>query len=502
MSSPCSQLVPIGSLNSPDPLRQAVQQSVRKFQVLAEAILAGKWQVSCPEELLAFERSLHRDVAKECLDPITAAVIQASHENPLVVRRTRELADSCPDVRRQKTGVLVRLTLLGGSTMAIETDYYLRRPPRGPGRRRARGRRGKRGNGQFPTLEVLGIHDRVSPALASEIARQMAISTVEEARGNLAERGIELGTKVVWRLANRIAERGLAYRTWKQETVKSGVTPSLAAGKRLVIGLDGGRIRTRVNLKGRRRKSGHSRFEAPWREPKVLVVYEVGDDGRRKRGGLVRYDATLQDADGILLLLVSTLRELGAAEATEWVIVGDGAGWIWDRIEELIAQLGFDRARVTEVVDFYHAVQRIHAVAEELKGWRADKKVVWTKQMRRKLLRGQLVELREELHQLCRGRNAKRIRSLIRYFDRHAARMNYADYKQRRIPLGSGAVESCIRRVVNLRLKGNGIFWAERRAEGLLHTRAQLLSGQWNRFIQTILQPRPFWALPARGGAA
>lgn len=502
MSSPCHQLFPIRSLNSPDPLAHAVEQSVRKFQVLVEAILAGKWQVSSPEELIELECSLHRNVARDCLDPITAAVIQAAHENPVVVRRTRELTDSCPNVRRQRTGVLVRLTLLGGSTLAIETDYYLRRPPKGPGRRRARGRRGKPGNGQYPTLEILGVHDRVSPALASEIARQMAISTVGEATGILAERGIKLGTKVVWRLANRVAERGLAHRAWKQVTIQSGVTPSLAAGKRIVIGLDGGRIRTRVNLKGRRRKSGHSRFEAPWREPKVLVVYEVGDDGRRKRRGLVRYDATLQDANGILRLLISTLREIGAAQAQEWVIVGDGAGWIWDRIDELITQLGFERARVTEVVDFYHAVQRIHAVAEELKGWRANEKAIWTKQMRRKLLRGKLDEVRVGLHQLCRGRNAKKIRSLVRYFDRHAARMNYAGYKQRGIPLGSGAVESCIRRVVNLRLKGNGIFWAERRAEGLLHMRAQLLSGQWNRFIQTILQPSPFWALPARGVVA
>ena len=155
-----------------------------------------------------------------------------------------------------------------------------------------------------------------------------------------------------------------------------------------------------------------------------------------------------------------------------------------------------------EGIAYEDAVQRIHAVAEELKGWRADKKAIWTKKMRRKMLRGQLDEVRVELHQLCRGRNAKKIRSLIRYFDRHAARMRYADYKQRGIPLGSGAVESCIRRVVNLRLKGNGIFWAERRAEGLLHMRAQLLSGQWKRFIQTILQPRPFWALSVRGVAA
>ena len=37
--------------------------------------------------------------------------------------------------------------------------------------------------------------------------------------------------------------------------------------------------------------------------------------------------------------------------------------------------------------------------------------------------------------------------------------MNYATYARRGLPLGSGAVESAIRRVINLRLKGNGMFW-------------------------------------------
>jgi hypothetical protein len=34
--------------------------------------------------------------------------------------------------------------------------------------------------------------------------------------------------------------------------------------------------------------------------------------------------------------------------------------------------------------------------------------------------------------------------------------------------LGSGAIESSIRRVINLRLKGNGIFWLEENAEAIL----------------------------------
>ena len=37
--------------------------------------------------------------------------------------------------------------------------------------------------------------------------------------------------------------------------------------------------------------------------------------------------------------------------------------------------------------------------------------------------------------------------------------------------LGSGAIESAIRRVINLRLKGNSISWYEENAEGMLMLR-------------------------------
>ena len=41
-------------------------------------------------------------------------------------------------------------------------------------------------------------------------------------------------------------------------------------------------------------------------------------------------------------------------------------------------------------------------------------------------------------------------------------------FRRRGVPLGSGAIESAIRRVINLRLKGNSISWYEENAEGML----------------------------------
>lgn len=76
-----------------------------------------------------------------------------------------------------------------------------------------------------------------------------------------------------------------------------------------------------------------------------------------------------------------------------------------------------------------------------------------------------------------RGPAGRTTRSLLKYFETHKERMRYNVLKQKLIPLGSGAVESGARRIVNLRLKGNGIFWTARNAEGILRLRAQVPAG-------------------------
>ncbi len=55
------------------------------------------------------------------------------------------------------------------------------------------------------------------------------------------------------------------------------------------------------------------------------------------------------------------------------------------------------------------------------------------------------------------------------------------------LPIGSGAIESLIRQVVNLRIKGNGKFWLRSNAEIMLHSRCQWVAGNWNKFCNSIL---------------
>ena len=58
--------------------------------------------------------------------------------------------------------------------------------------------------------------------------------------------------------------------------------------------------------------------------------------------------------------------------------------------------------------------------------------------------------------------------------------MNYKLARDKGIPIGSGAVESGIRRVVNLRMKGNSIFWNEEAANDMIFLRSYYKSDRWD----------------------
>jgi hypothetical protein len=49
-----------------------------------------------------------------------------------------------------------------------------------------------------------------------------------------------------------------------------------------------------------------------------------------------------------------------------------------------------------------------------------------------------------------------------------------------KLPIGSGASESTVRRVVNLRLKGPSLFWCRANAEAILLLRSYYTAGRWN----------------------
>jgi hypothetical protein len=261
------------------------------------------------------------------------------------------------------------------------------------------------------------------------------------------------------------------------------------AGRRVVIGCDGGRIRLRESKRGLKSKKGRRRYRGAWREPKLLIVYVVDADGKRLKSFAPLMDATLKGPEALFKLLQSYLQRLAIGQADQVLFVSDGAPWIWKRIPVLSRTLGLQPAQVYELIDFYHAVEHLAKVASLRKGWSSKQRKQWVTRHRRLLLKGQVDSVIDAVRDICRGRNSKAIRTQRDYFVNNAARMAYAKITALNLPIGSGAVESAIRRVVNLRLKGPGIFWCKDNAEAMLMLRAYYKAGRWNLLKQMANSP-------------
>jgi len=124
-------------------------------------------------------------------------------------------------------------------------------------------------------------------------------------------------------------------------------------------------------------------------------------------------------------------------------------------------------------------VKHLSKVAELRKGWSKEERQRWIKKQRGLLLKGQVEKVIESVKKICRGRNSKEIRRERNYFIRNSKRMNYKKLKEANWPIGSGAVESAVRRIINLRFKGASIYWLKETVEAMIRLRAFFKAGRW-----------------------
>jgi hypothetical protein len=378
------------------------------------------------------------------------------------------------------------LRLLGGLLVWISTCYC------GPAARTGQ-RRGGEGTGVYPELAALGISEGSSPALAAQVGRLAALlPSYEMTRQELAAQGKPLDVKVVHRIAGQLGAELLTTRYRDLQRFRAGDLPAgrELAGKRVGAAVDGGRVRLRtviVKQKGKGKgKKRRRRFRVEWREPKLLILFEMDRRGRMTHKSRAWIDGTFAGPDEAMELLAMHLHRLGAAAAAMVVFLADGAPWVWDRLEWVEKRVGLRPRRTARVLDWCHAAHHVSLALEALGLAGAERQRLYG-QLRQWLRGGRtdkvLAELTVRAWDHAEGSAAW---VAIAYLEKHqlAGHLDYAAFRRRGLPLGSGAIESAIRRVVNLRLKGNGLLWLEGNAEALLVMRAAVLTGRWQETLE------------------
>ncbi len=464
--------------------------SVPQLQCPSLAALLDEPFPRTPEDMVQLEQHL-LTAAAQTADQMLLVQLTRAHEDEAFVRQ------AIAHAREQRAVPLVHkglrttsVLLLGGTRIMLETPY-LREDRRGR-RGRRRGKRGPCGAGCYPVLERLGIADRVSPATRMEIALHVVqAASYREAAEMLHRRGLACDVSSLVRISTVTAETSARLRdTALEAALRLPVPPAgPLAGKRVRVSLDGGRVRTRRTHHGRKTAKGRHGFSTPWREPRVLVIDMLDDQGQPDRLRLPLYDVLIGDAEAVWALLIGYLRLLGAAYADVVEFIADGAEWIWKRVERLRTLAEIPAAKLVEVLDFYHASQYLSETIATCRNLLKAQRRALYKRLRH-ALRHQTegVEVvQEALRALATTHRSKAITRALGYVETHAHRMRYVTLEARKLPIGSGQVESAVRRVVNLRFKAPGSFWRETTVSGLMHLRAAFKAGRWDEVMRGVL---------------
>ena len=367
--------------------------------------------------------------------------------------------------------------LRGGVTVTLMLRYY---HPAWKEEQVARHRR----RGVVPMLHLLGIAHGFTPDVRQRMARCVVLlGSYEEAAAMLATEGFDVCVNTL-----RTVTAGMGAMLNRLTQSGSVKVSGNVQDRCLVVSTDGGRVRLREKRRGKTKK-GRKRFRPAWREPRLFMITAVDEHGRLDPKFAPIIDGTLGSCDLLFRLLLSYLKSLQVKDAKKVLFVADGAAWIWRRIPSLIKSLGLAPDQAQQRIDFWHAVEYLGKIADSSK-LKGAKKSHWLTIQKRRLKNGEIGSVVTSIEELTTRPRTKDQTTWLNDFINHGItnrRMDYALSTSSGLPIGSGAIESAIRRVLrvhrglgqqNLRVKSNATYWLRENAETLIRLRAWIKAGR------------------------
>lgn len=163
-----------------------------------------------------------------------------------------------------------------------------------------------------------------------------------------------------------------------------------------------------------------------------------------------------------------------------FICIGDGAKWIWNW-----CTINYPNA--VKILDYWHATERMWKFVKSL--YSCEKQQLeWMKEQEALLWEDGIEEVIENIAQIkTRKLKAKEEQQKIQtYLTNHKDKMKYKTYEENGWLVGSGAIESAHRTVIQKRLKLSGQRWTIAGAQQILNLRVVHKNNNWQSLIHTI----------------
>lgn len=218
-----------------------------------------------------------------------------------------------------------------------------------------------------------------------------------------------------------------------------------------------------------------------WTEVKTLTIGEIQKPVLEGGEWVVHsknhsYFSRMMESSPFRRLALVETHARGIEKADLVAAVTDGAEWEQGFIDFHCASV----RQVVKILDFPHAAGRVSQVGQAVLGEGSEQAKNWLGERLHQLKHDGPSALLSELAELKNQKpNLEVLQKNHAYLEKREEHMQYPRYRAQGLPIGSGAMESGNKVVVEARLKGAGMHWAIPHINPMLALRNIMCSERW-----------------------
>ena len=217
-----------------------------------------------------------------------------------------------------------------------------------------------------------------------------------------------------------------------------------------------------------------------WAEVKTVAIGEVPAAVPAARPGerevhtqALSYFSRLTDHRSFERLALVETHRRGLETARQVAAIMDGAEWLQGFVD-------FHRRNAVRILDFPHAAGYVARMGQAVYGEGTPESAAWLTSSLHRLKHDGPADLLSELRAMTQAHpEHPELAEPLAYLEKRAAQMQYPTFQAANWPIGSGAVESGNKLVVEARLKGSGMHWARPNVDPMLALRNIDCSDRW-----------------------
>ena len=166
----------------------------------------------------------------------------------------------------------------------------------------------------------------------------------------------------------------------------------------------------------------------------------------------------------------------GYGRYKDTVILSDGATWIRNVAEELFPD-------AQQILDYFHLCENVNTFAKHLFSMDEQKYKPWAKDVCDELKKSGFRKVLSELENIDRTPNGSPV-NLFGYITNNINNIDYAAYVNKGYFIGSGAIESGNKLILQDRLKRAGMRWNPNTAQSVLTLKSKVESKRWMNDVE------------------